>query len=51
MKLEEVISKRDLARILIEPRTAEIKKERNNDGWKPVLPIEKELKKVFHKMG
>lgn len=48
MELEDVISKTELARTLIEPRISEIKTERDNGNeWKPLLPIEKDLRRVF----
>lgn len=48
MKLEDVISKAELARTIIEPRISEIKTERDNGNeWKPLLPIEKELRRIF----
>ena len=47
VKLEDVISKKDLAQILIEFRNTQIKRERYGDGWKPLLPIEKILYKIF----
>ena len=46
-KFTDIISKVELAHRLIEPRTIEIRKERDFDGWKPVLPIEQQLNKIF----
>ena len=43
----DLFSKVVLAKKLIEPRIAEIRRERDNDGWKPILPIEQQLYKIF----
>jgi hypothetical protein len=48
VKFDDIISKPELGRILIEPRISGIKIEYNSGKWSPVLPIEKVLKKVFH---
>jgi hypothetical protein len=47
VKFDDIISKPELGRILIEPRISGIKIEYNSGKWSPVLPIEKVLKKVF----
>jgi len=46
-KFSNLVSKVDLAKKLIEPRIAEIRRERDNEGWKPILPIEQQLYKIF----
>src|SRR5215207_970046 len=46
-KFSDLVSKVDLAKKLIEPRIAEIRRERDNEGWKPILPIEQQLYKIF----
>jgi hypothetical protein len=46
-KFSDLVSKVDLAKKLIEPRIAEIRTERDNKGWKPILPIEQQLYKIF----
>ena len=46
-KLSDLVSKVDLAKKLIEPRIAEIRIERDNKAWKPILPIEQQLYKIF----
>ncbi len=48
VKLHEAISKKDLASKLISKRIIEIANERiSEEGWKPKLPIEKVLKRIF----
>lgn len=46
-KFSDLVSKVDLAKKLIEPRITEIRTERDNKGWKPILPIEQQLYKIF----
>lgn len=49
--LEDVISKKHLAEELIGERLKGIEKERNNEeGWKPNLPIEIILNRIFSKI-
>lgn len=49
--LEDIISKKQLAEQLASERLKEIEKERNSEeGWKPKLPIEKVLQKIFYKI-
>jgi hypothetical protein len=43
----DLVSKVDLAKKLIESRLAEIRRERDNEGWKPILPTEHLLYKIF----
>jgi len=47
-KLSDVVSKVELAKKLIEPRITEIRAERYGKGWKPVLPIEQQLNRIFN---
>ena len=42
-KLDDIISKKEIARILMAQRIKEIRKEFGEGGWKPILPIEKAL--------
>jgi hypothetical protein len=50
IKLNEILSKKELAKKLITNRSSEIEKERfDGDGWKPKLPIERVLNEIFHK--
>lgn len=46
-KFSDLVSKPDLADKLMQERLEEIRKERNSDGWKPKLPIEKTLQQIF----
>ena len=50
-KLDDLVSKKMLAKKLLTKRLREIEKERtSSSGWKPKLPIEKFLKDVFQTM-
>jgi hypothetical protein len=46
--LNDIISNKELGRLLIQSRIEKIKMERDGDGWKPLLPIEKVLNNIFH---
>jgi hypothetical protein len=51
VKLDEIISKKELAQKLISSRSIDIASERfEGEGWKPKLPIEVVLNKIFRKM-
>jgi hypothetical protein len=47
VELDLVISKKQLAETLIQCRIEEIKKERQQEEWKPLLSIEKILYEIF----
>ena|SRR4029078_3408063 len=50
-RLEDIVSKKNLAETLMENRLIEIEKERNDEkGWEPKLPIELVLKNIFRKI-
>ena len=46
-KLDDIISKKEIARILMAQRIKEIRKEFGEGGWKPILPIEKALHRAL----
>ena len=46
-KLDDIISKKEIARILMAPRIEEIRKELGEGGWKHTLPIEKALQRAI----
>ena len=46
-KLDDIISKKEIARILMAQRIEEIRKEFGEGGWKPTLPIEKALHRAI----
>jgi hypothetical protein len=48
-KLDDIISKRKLAEDLIAPRILEIEQEYAKNQWKPKLPIEETIEKLFKK--
>lgn len=51
IRLDDIVSKKDLAGVLIRNRLQEISIERNSEqGWQPKLPIETVLKKIFHEI-
>jgi hypothetical protein len=47
IRFSDVVSKVELAKKLIDSRIIEIRTERHSGGWKPVLPIEQLLYKIF----
>jgi hypothetical protein len=47
-KLDSLISKRQIAKILITPRIKEIRYEQDSGEWIPSLPIEKVLSRIFY---
>jgi hypothetical protein len=49
-KLEDIISKTELATRLMAERIEEIRKEFDDGGWKPKLPIEQVLDKVIGRL-
>jgi hypothetical protein len=51
VKLDDILSKSELAKKLIAARVLEIEEERfEGNGWNPKLPIEKVLNEIFHKI-
>jgi hypothetical protein len=48
-KMNSLISKKDIARIIFEPRGIEIEKEFETNKWVPNLPIEIKLQELFRK--
>ena len=46
-KLDDIISKKEITRILMAQRIEEIRKEFGEGGWKPTLPIEKALHRAI----
>jgi hypothetical protein len=47
--MNSLISKKDIARIIFEPRGIEIEKEFETNKWVPNLPIEIKLQELFRK--